>query len=710
MTSYQQSNSLSTDTNAPISGTGGSTPESAAGNDGYAVWPWEVILATVLGIEAPDRGEVNGQPWLTVLSDGQSDGGAHLIWTADWNTSPDSGATSIHVYLNPALYTSGGAWDRFLNAPPEAMSGVTQGNYAGLPLNPGDFYEASLSVGAVRNWMATAADDLAALYQTASSGPAANFQGALAGVAADLLGDLGNVMTSLHEQMTSPVSYDASLTAAGDAATQFLTSLMSAYTSWTQLPGHTPLGAVVQVLEEIATQDAAGAYVIPDPQNTPYGDLTVSGSWAGVEQAAKDLWANLLTGGSPDFAGLDPLGQAALSNLVDEFATTTSAVVPVLGPATPPLTPNPVPTVSNPDPNPVRSDYSVGPGTGNSTVGQIGNGPDGVGVGGVGGTGGVGSQVAVGQAVFAAGQNGPGGLQPGATGNSVDSAAAAGTAPLDSPATGPAAGDIPVAVGLFSGLSGAIGADPGGQRSTSEVTLAADLASGLAGFTGTVGRTREAVTGLGAQQPGSRRGQQDRQAVRPAGRQAPVPGFSLGRDPAGPVLRQLAVPVVMAKPPAVTASPINSQLVPASGGASGPGGLTASSASAGPGALARSAAAPVPVPAETGESALAAASAGGTAGPGAGAGGPLILPPGAMGMGGAQVGGGLQRLAYLPEEPEYWGTAPAIPSTSLGAGECADLDESAEPEFIPVMTTALGSGAGTQDESVGEHIADRRMP
>jgi hypothetical protein len=294
------------------------------------------MLATVLDIAAPDRGEVTGQPWLTVLRDGQNPGGAHLIWTASWDTSPQSGATSVQVYLNPALYTLGGAWDRFLNAPPQGLASVITGSYAGLPLKPPDFREVSLAAATARDWMAAAADHLAVLHQDAFSGPVAKLQGNLAEVVAELLGDLRRFLASLHEQMSHPTAYDASIAAAGEAASRFLADLMSAYSDWTRLPEHSPLGAVVQVLEDIATPDSSGGYVIPDPQNSPYGDLTVSGSWTAVERQAKTVWTSTLTGGAPDFAGLDPLGQVALRRLVEQFAATTGDVVPVLGPATPP--------------------------------------------------------------------------------------------------------------------------------------------------------------------------------------------------------------------------------------------------------------------------------------------------------------------------------------------------------------------------------------
>ena len=84
--------------------------------------------------------------------------------------------------------------------------------------------------------------------------------------------------------------------------------------------------------------------------------------------------------------------------------------------------------------------------------------------------------------------------------------------------------------------------------------------------------------------------------------------------------------------------------------------------------------------------------------------------PGGMGTPGGQAGGERQRIAYLPEEPDFWDTAPAIGGTSLGAGDPADFDDTAEPEFVPVITPALGSAARTEHEPDGESTPDRRRP
>jgi hypothetical protein len=360
---YQQTSSLSTTTDVALSGAGASSPEPSAGNGDYSAWPWESVLATALSIGIPDRTEVTGQSWLTIGNDGQG-GGSHLIWTAGWDTSRKSGTTSIQVYLNPALYTIGGAWDQFANFPPQALSGVTSQQYTGLPLVPPTFAAAKVALASVEDFWDSAAQQFDAMYSNASSGPVVGFQGNLATVASDLLSYLQRTMASLHEQMADPVRYSDSFGASGASAATFLTDVLSAYTSWTQLTEHTPLGAIVTVLEQIATPDGNGGYVIADPQNTPYGDLTDASTWALVEQDAKNLWTGTLTGGTDGFAGLDLLGRTALSKLVTQFTTTTGIVVPVVGPAPSDISPNAV----NPNPN-GGGNGGNGGGTGNSYLG-----------------------------------------------------------------------------------------------------------------------------------------------------------------------------------------------------------------------------------------------------------------------------------------------------------------------------------------------------
>ena len=89
MGNYQQSDSLSTVTDLPFSGTGYGIVEARAADSDYTAWRWEVVLATVPGVSIPDRTEVTGQSWLTIGHDGQGGAGAHLIWTADWQYRED---------------------------------------------------------------------------------------------------------------------------------------------------------------------------------------------------------------------------------------------------------------------------------------------------------------------------------------------------------------------------------------------------------------------------------------------------------------------------------------------------------------------------------------------------------------------------------------------------------------------------------------------
>src|SRR6202050_3565008 len=341
---YQQTDTLSLATSVPISGPGGTrTPETAAGSADYSTCSWEVILATVLGIPISDRSEVTGQPWLTVVQAGQPVPGGHQIWSASWDTKPKSGATSLQVYLSPALYAGGGAWDRFANAPGQALSGPA----SSLPHNPWPVQAIPLGVASVMKAFYDMSSNLNSMHKDVTN-ESTPFQGNVATVVAELFDRLHGTTLSIYDQMSNP-SYSDAVGAAGDAATAFLSAMNSAYSAWNQLDEHSPLGAVVQVLMSIATPDGNGGYTIPDPENTPFGDLTTPGAWASVEQQAKNIWTGLLTSGSNGFEGLDLLGRTALTQLVGQYSTTTRTVAPVVGPAPPTTVQTPVD--GQPDPN-----------------------------------------------------------------------------------------------------------------------------------------------------------------------------------------------------------------------------------------------------------------------------------------------------------------------------------------------------------------------
>ncbi len=728
----QPSDSLSTITDVPLSGTGTSTPEAPAGNGDYSAWQWEAVLATVLSVPIPDRSEVTGQPWLTIGHDGQGGPGSHLIWAANWNTGPNSGATSLQVYLSPGLYTAAGAWDRFLNSPPETLSGVPSRQYAGLPLVPPSFDAAGLVLASATDFWESAGQQFSVMHNEATSGPIVGFQGNLASVAGDLLSHLQTVAVSLHQQLTDPVRYSDSIEAAGGSAATFLADVLSAYSSWTQHVEHSPLGAVVTVLEQIATPDASGGYVIPDPQNTPYGDLTIDSSWAAVEQHAKDLWTGTLTGGTDGFTGLDLLGRTALNKMVTQFAATTSALVPVVGPAPPDIQPNPV----NPTPHangPGHNDVHIptpgggGPGSpgsqpppnllitssgpgGPNPLGGPGRpggpgGPSGPGhFGGPGGLGDAGSRFSVGGAL-----GGPGPVPPGGNPNPVVFPAASlltsGLPGSRAPArTTPAGGTI------FAGSAhDAAGLPPpAGGRLFGGSTSNVAMGLGQPGFTGAIGRP----TADGGKKSRRRHGMGGRtdpgkKGALAAPPTAPAAGFSIGRGPGGVVLEQSVVPAVAARPPAVTSSVINLQPVQASGGTiPAPAGPSAGGpTTAGPVASAQA-------PAD-GSSVLigdgGVTGEGGVTGPGE--------PMGGMGMGGMGgvrgAGAGLgrverQRLAYLPQEPRYWGTESDLVTSSLGT-ETDDDDRFPEQGFDAVPPRIAGIGARSETDQREEAMTDWRM-
>ncbi len=215
-------------------------------------------------------------------------------------------------------------------------------------------------------------------------------------------------------------------------------------------------------------------------------------------------------------------------------------------------------------------------------------------------------------------------------------------------------------------LAGAIGATPGSDGEPTGST--GQNAEKSKGFTGTVGRVpkgKERVSASGAlAAPASRIGAH--------ARIAPAAGFSLGGGPHGAVLSQAAVPAVAVKPPSITSSAVNTQLTPTSADGGGLAGLPGSPA--GP-PVAGSLVLP-----DGGPSAVTGGTMPGGQGAQPGASGTMMLPPGARGGMGqqGQQGQERERLAYLPEDEDYWGTGPTL----LGPGvDVIDDETDDEPGF-----------------------------
>lgn len=661
----------------------------------YATWPWETVLSRALGIPVSGRAEVTGQQWLAITGEGNQDPGSHLIWTASWHAGRSSGKSSIRVYLDPSLYSGGAAWDRFLSAPRDALSGVTP-----VTLVPSSFEAASLALAGVISGLHKVSRHFSTLHQASVTG-ATPFQGQAGSMVTELLGRLHGVTFGFHDQMTSPVSYSEAVGAAGESATTFLGDIRSAYTAWTGLPAHSPLGSVVQVLKEIAVQDGNGIFTIPDPHHTEYGDLTTAGAWTSVEQEAKSRWTGLLTGETSDFTGLDVLGRTALGKLASQYAASTRSLVPVSGPAslTHPVAggqraeggqgPAGVPGRGGaPDPGqPGAGQHGFGspglsrPGRGQSDAGQ----PGAVGPPGAGGF--------LGPRGFA-GAAGPGQSD----GKDQKRTTAAGQGELDQPV-------------VVLGPAGVIGSAsrPGGSPAAGS----GDAAGRAAGkhFTGTIGRS--------AKDPQSG----DDQA---GPRTAPAAGFSLGRSPHGSVLQQSVVPVVSARPPAVRSSALNTQVTsPGGESAGGQGGAGGGAATGGGGGFdggLGGSAPPAPLGGPVSPAAQAAPPLSGLPGssqaiglpapgessllgsaarlPGAPGGQPgagdmmMVPPPVGRGVPGQQ-GQSQYRSAYLPEEAGRWGAEPGLPEPVIGEpGHHLD----GEPDFA-ALHQIVGIGADPEPKA-----------
>jgi hypothetical protein len=701
---------------------------------------WENVLTTVLNIPISNRSEVTGQPWLTVVQGGQPGPGGHLISTVTVNATPATPAASVQVYLNPAVYAAGGAWDRFVIPPLQALSSPPDA----LPLVPRTFHAAQLALASVTTGIGNVSAQLDAIHNNVTAG-GTPFQGNTATVAGELFSQLHGVTLSIRNQLSNPSHSDA-VGAAGAAATTFLNDIHTAYTTWSGLPEHSPLGALVQALTAVAAPDGNGGNAIPDPQNTPFGDLTTPAAWAFVEQQAKSIWTGLLTG-SFGFAGLDLLGNTALSKLASQYTTTTGIVVPVVGPA-----------LTQPAQAPVNAGQAQlatlrlagAPALGGPVPGSV---PQTV-LAAAGGPvpGSVPQAVLAAAGGPAAGGPVPGGPVPGDVPQSV-LAAAGGPVPGSVPqsvlaaAGGPVPGDVPHAV-LASGGGGlpaqtiAQGTiTPGGAGGPAAVPQQLTALGGAAGgnsgtVPGLIGLPFLVPPGTGQNaDPGARRvsaglnlpggdgvlaGAIGALPASDAGapgagskmRRAPVAGFSLGGGPHGAVFSQSVVPVVEAKPPGITGT-VNMQLTPASADGGGlpvlpgtPPGVTAVAGlpASPPGAQAL-AGPPGGPPAESSMMLLdGSPGAAMVSGQGAQAGAdePMMLPPGALGGRGRQDQE-RERLAYLPEDEDYWCTGPPLP----GPGRDA-LDDEAEPDFddswLPRAAFSAGDDAAHEPDFDGPRL------
>jgi len=728
----------------------------------YADWTWETVLGNVLNVAMPDRSAVTGQPWLVITHGDDTLPGAHEFWNASWTGSKTKASGAISVYLNPALNDPQGPVSLF-QAAPNALAGVPDGTYSTpaygpLPMQPPAFQAVGLALANVTKWFGTAAQQ----FNTMGQSVQASGSGEAAQMFADLFGRLRTVSASLYEQMSGgPVSYANAITdTAGGAAVWFLASLWSAYSGWTQQPAYTPSGAIVQMLQTVGQLQPDNTYVIKDPENTTYGDLTTDQGWATVEQQSKNLWLSLLTTGTGSFGGLDPLAHTALSSLIGQYDSAISVLQPVTGAAPragspPPGSPPPAPpppgaprnlvlgpvsgspppapppvngpnnlVVLGPVPGPQPSPPPDGDPSNPPTVGppiNVQNGsvfqgppnapppggpgaspPPGPVIGGLGAT----SRVA-------AFVEGPGGAAPTATGG-----AAAGTlvpAGTTLPNAGPA---------VLSRAIGAVSNDTTsafGDQAPPQTSPGTFVADGVL-LPGAIGKTSE--TSDQPKKPARAAPEVNNAAA--TARVAPVAGAALGRSADGAVLPQATVPTLSAKPPSIRSSAINTQLTatvthahvasPAGAGVGSAGtpvvpGGTPVRPSGTPESHTQVAGLVHVPPGAPGETSAANSNATGhdmvttlvldqNGNPYAGMNGTTMLPQAALGVRG--IGGGFggpstgqQRLSYLPEDEESWGTDPEESDIELGTPRKRrqyepNAEEEAEEVEIPNRFGAIG--------------------
>jgi hypothetical protein len=688
----------------------------------YADWTWETVLGTVLNIAMPDRSAVTGQQWLVIRHGDDTLPGAHEFWTASWAASSTKASGAISVYLNPALSDPAGPASLFQVAP-DVLAGVPDGIYGTLPMQPPAFQPVGQVLANATDWFGTAAQQFNVMGQSL---PGSN-SGQAAQMFTDLFGRLGTVAASLHDQMSVPVTYaNAIADTAGGAASRFLASLWSAYSAWTQQPAATPTGAIVQVLQAVGQLQPDGTYVITDPENTTYGDLTTDQAWATVEQQSKNLWLSLLTTGTGGFGGLDPLAHTALSSLIGQYDSAVNVLQPVTGapPAARPAPADP-PPVGGPN-NPAGLGAAPGP----TPAGPTPVGPVPVGgpvnlialapvptpgtqpappPGGAPGSpplvfgpalaqnasvvqsplaGGPGAGASAGTVI-----GGPGAVVPMAAFAAGPAVAAA--VPLVSASTLPAAGPL-----VFSGAIGAVSNDTVGAlgdlappQASPQAAPGASLVDGVL-LPVAIGKPNEAS---GQQAKQGNAAPNPNQVAAPA-RVAPVAGAAVGRGADGTALPQATVPTLAAKPPSIRSSAINTQLAAAvtSPGATLPAGIPHIGAADAPGGLVGPAGAPGANSGATGSGIVTSFMVDQNGEPYVGVNGPMMLPQATMGpgLGGGFGGQPMGRASYLPENAESWGTDPEEPGPDMAAPRTLRLyqptPEEDEEVEIPSGFGAIG--------------------
>jgi hypothetical protein len=301
--------------------------QAPSGSD-YSNWNWEQVLNGVLGLTLPDRSEIAGPSsgrWTLVEV---NSGGDTLpqIWESTWK---DAGTIhkDVLVFVSPWLLQPGNPWDGFVGG---AYNGISPAvtppfDYRGLAANPRTFGSAMVAILGVEDWAGTAAQTFGGI-NTDLKGEASQFQGQAGAAFQTLINNLYNATNNIYTTMTSPVDYAAQVAASGTDLSNFLVALAKAYNAWKGLPTYSPLGALDNVLQKLATQNADGTWSIYNWGTTPYGSLHDDSAWIKIEAVAKQLWLDTVA------QVLDPLALKAFEALASSYQNTARDLQPISAP------------------------------------------------------------------------------------------------------------------------------------------------------------------------------------------------------------------------------------------------------------------------------------------------------------------------------------------------------------------------------------------
>ncbi|HEY6497609.1 MAG TPA: hypothetical protein VIZ43_30385 [Trebonia sp.] len=346
----------------PSTSLANSAPNATAPqNTEYQTWTWEQILNTTLGMSMPSRDSITNGRWTGI--DTSVDSGLFQILGIEWWEGYDS--HSAYVYLSPEFTidstSSESPWLVFQQGPGQLLGtftatsgsfGLTTGPYgldtpdtSQLALDPAQFGPVAQALMDAEQFYMNAMDTLSFIAQ-GLTGNANQFQGEAGGAFAQLMQDFSQQASYAQGQMgvssdlglpgQTDKSYSGLVLQAGQAAGDYLLGIWNAWSGWTQLLPHTPLGAILQAMIDYGiVTGSAGNWSIPKNLNllnfdvAGVGNLNLASdaSWQTIENQAKNVWENLTL-----VPVLDVPAQKALFALINGYYNAADNLTPLDAP------------------------------------------------------------------------------------------------------------------------------------------------------------------------------------------------------------------------------------------------------------------------------------------------------------------------------------------------------------------------------------------